>query len=786
MLIRNVNSLFELENLKKQQATILQLQIDNEKIKEQRVADFKNPNKPPPIPEQYKTASEIQADAMAQQKITIDHLKSLGLDNFLATQVSNDMKNSLAEGDGAYVKFNSYFPAFKKKIETGRILKTLINSEQIIELIKIFFNEIDESNGLSITGTTSTNYFNNDTNITDMLFPSSQLMGEIVGQLELGRDRYRENILDSSDMINNLIDMTKNFRDILPEELEIKHVEALPNIEKSSINKNINYLFTKYNFPTARKLFIALDLLSRNSGLPENLGDIDEDERALREELLQEVNRGGDRQMMHIYFIFVSTLNKLFSGYDTKTEKKLNEVIQQIKSSALGIANTARNLVNNEENQLSYIRNQIKVASQDYLARNINFFSINDEDIFPEEEGYDENALFEDGFLLYPPTIDGNQPNNSKDEDDNVIYENYNVNNNKKKFRGMGFLRNGQQIKIRENGYYYLRGFDGDDLEWKEELYVNEFNEGLLLAEGDEELQESSVNNYLYVVNRPDTQPKFRYTKAELGHLIERHELPNLRIKLDRDPHYQPANDGGSRIYPQLNQDGQPQMMGNTQGWGLKPKPKRKNKKSKKDSSSESSSDGETEKKMRDIHIDINSHNGKDYKMSGDGFIKRRIKIGKGLEVRNDEPKFRQFGKYIIHMPQLRNNNIFNLKHKSGGSIPSIKPVHIEDNYKDFVIDVLDSGRVNDRHYKSLTEPEQNHFLKAVRGAGIIHDLKLKATNQDKEQEEIKRLELLLGEVNAGNDNASIIKEARILIKKYVSNGRISRQKGLDMLLELE
>jgi hypothetical protein len=93
---------------------------------------------------------------------------------------------------------------------------------------------------------------------------------------------------------------------------------------------------------------------------------------------------------------------------------------------------------------------------------------------------------------------------------------------------------------------------------------------------------------------------------------------------------------------------------------------------------------------------------------------------------------------------------------------------------------------VNDRHYKSLTEPEQNHFLKAVRGAGIIHDLKLKANNQDKEQEEIKRLELLLGEVNAGNDNASIIKEARILIKKYVSNGRISRQKGLDMLLELE
>jgi hypothetical protein len=93
---------------------------------------------------------------------------------------------------------------------------------------------------------------------------------------------------------------------------------------------------------------------------------------------------------------------------------------------------------------------------------------------------------------------------------------------------------------------------------------------------------------------------------------------------------------------------------------------------------------------------------------------------------------------------------------------------------------------VNDRHYESLTEAEKNHFLKVVRGAGIVNDLKLKNSNDDKEKEDIERLQLLIGEYNAGNDNANMIKEAKTLIKKYVSNGRISRHKGLEMLMEFD
>jgi hypothetical protein len=796
MLIRNVNSIFELENLKKQQASILQLQIDNESIKEKRVADFKNPNKPPPVPEQYKTASEIQKDVMAQQKITIDHLKSLGLDNFLASQVAIDM-SQLKEGDGAFFKFNSYFPAFKKKIENNRILKTIVDSSQIIELIKIFFNEIDESTGLNVEATTSTNYFDNSTRISSLVFPSSQLMnllGELVAR---GYQKYG-NLIDKN-KIFNLSQFINHLASILPSEEEIDQVDSLPNIERTKLNKEIQTLVKKYGMPssiTLTKLANTYNDLIRKK-LPDeetDFGISGLDEQASLAESMEEYNFEPDEAKDYDnYLVFTGRLTSYFKNFNPTTEEKLNEVINLLKKNEeeIGVFKTEIDAFH-PNNQLKFITNQIKVASHDYLARNVANFSRYDKYYFPPEEGYDANALFEDYFFFSPPTIDGNPPNQATDAEDNIIYEEVRVVKNRKTFTGNAFLRNGQRIRIHDGKFQLLTYFNQISEIWEPPLQVRREQQfidmgppiarpppRLVNVQDDDEDNLSSLSSYLLFIREPDRNPEMRYTKADLEKLITENEIPNLKLKLKNDPNYQPMNNGETRIYSERNAQGEPVMTGNTQGWGMKPKPKRKPKKNKKDS--DSSSDEE-----KSVHIDINSHNGKNYKMSGDGFIKRRIKIGKGLAVRNDEPKFRQFGKYIIHMPQLRNNNILNLKHKSGGSIPSIKPVHIEDNFKEFIIDILDSGRVNDRHYQSLTEPEQNHFLKAVRGAGIIDDLKLKTKNNDLEKEEIKRLELLLGEVNAGNDNAGILKEARTLIKKYVSNGKISRQKGLDMLLELE
>jgi len=165
-------------------------------------------------------------------------------------------------------------------------------------------------------------------------------------------------------------------------------------------------------------------------------------------------------------------------------------------------------------------------------------------------------------------------------------------------------------------------------------------------------------------------------------------------------------------------------------------------------------------------------------------FKASRIKVGKGIEV-VEEPKYRSFGKYVIHIPQLHNNKL-NLKYpKSLGTIPSIKPTPISEEYRDFILDVLDNGKMSEKELKRLIESEQKHFEKIVNGAGLVETFKLKKTISKDEKEEADRFNLLRGEYLAGNNAPTLLKELRSFILKFMDDGRIKRKDGMGLLAEL-
>jgi hypothetical protein len=176
---------------------------------------------------------------------------------------------------------------------------------------------------------------------------------------------------------------------------------------------------------------------------------------------------------------------------------------------------------------------------------------------------------------------------------------------------------------------------------------------------------------------------------------------------------------------------------------------------------------------------------GSPYAIDGMGFMNRKIKIGKGIAVQ-EQPRYKTFGKYIIHIPYLENDNVLNVKFQSMGTIPSIKPVSIDDNFKEFILDIMNTGGVNQKHYNSLTEPEKIHFHKIVKGAGLSNTLKFKADDKIDDKKDVKRLDILVGQITAGNDNDKVLKEAKELIRKCVSNGLITKYRGMDLLLQIE
>jgi len=189
-------------------------------------------------------------------------------------------------------------------------------------------------------------------------------------------------------------------------------------------------------------------------------------------------------------------------------------------------------------------------------------------------------------------------------------------------------------------------------------------------------------------------------------------------------------------------------------------------------------------KKHKKVEKEVDSESDSDTEMKGKGFRHTRIKVGGGVRVRQ-QPTYAHFGKYIIHIPHLTDKNVFNVKYPSMGSIPSIKPITISDDYKDFVLDVLDNGKMNERILKKLPDNEIRHFEKVVAGAGLTEVLKLKRGNTDSEKKDLDRYYLLRGEIEAGNNAESVIKELRGLIVKFMNDGRVHKSEGLHLLMEL-
>jgi hypothetical protein len=174
---------------------------------------------------------------------------------------------------------------------------------------------------------------------------------------------------------------------------------------------------------------------------------------------------------------------------------------------------------------------------------------------------------------------------------------------------------------------------------------------------------------------------------------------------------------------------------------------------------------------------------------SGSGIAKNgrvltKIKIGKGVEY-EAEPTYRQLGKYVINMPQLKNRDILNVKFRSLGRIPQLKPIPISEVTKEFILELLDTGKASHRIYDQIPIEERQYFERVATGAGIINNLKLKRTLTEEDIKDNERFALLRGEYVAGNNSSTLLKELRKLVVKFMNSGKITKTDGTNLLIEL-
>lgn len=158
--------------------------------------------------------------------------------------------------------------------------------------------------------------------------------------------------------------------------------------------------------------------------------------------------------------------------------------------------------------------------------------------------------------------------------------------------------------------------------------------------------------------------------------------------------------------------------------------------------------------------------------------------IGKGIDL-GEKPQYLTLGKYVINYGQLADKDILNVKYPSLGRIPSLPPVAVSDAFKEFMIELLDTGKMNKRAYEYVPIEEKKLFEKITTGAGLTHKLGVKKTITDNDKAEADRFELLRGEYLAGNNAQSVIRELRRFVVKFMAEGKIRKSEGMNLLMEL-
>ena len=158
-------------------------------------------------------------------------------------------------------------------------------------------------------------------------------------------------------------------------------------------------------------------------------------------------------------------------------------------------------------------------------------------------------------------------------------------------------------------------------------------------------------------------------------------------------------------------------------------------------------------------------------------------KYGRGI-AENQTEKYRQFGRYVVDTHNLKNNILaIRYQHKKA-QVPTLQTRRISDTLRDLIMDVLDTGRVNFTHYNNLSSADRELFHRAAHHARIDETLGLKAT-PNSDNDDMRRFEILRGELIAGNDAKQVRDELRKYVLKFMADGRLPRGQAQGILWEL-
>ena len=159
----------------------------------------------------------------------------------------------------------------------------------------------------------------------------------------------------------------------------------------------------------------------------------------------------------------------------------------------------------------------------------------------------------------------------------------------------------------------------------------------------------------------------------------------------------------------------------------------------------------------------------------------KNIDFSKGISA---EPSYVPFGTHLLNRHKLKDNVVM-MRTKKGGAIVNIPTQKVSPKLAK-VLHVISGGGVPQfESVMDLAEGDKALLHKIARTSKVSDHLSVPNPNKTKMEEEDNRFNILRGEVAIGNDNPAVIKEFKVLLLKFMREGRVPIGQGKEIMEEL-
>jgi len=159
----------------------------------------------------------------------------------------------------------------------------------------------------------------------------------------------------------------------------------------------------------------------------------------------------------------------------------------------------------------------------------------------------------------------------------------------------------------------------------------------------------------------------------------------------------------------------------------------------------------------------------------------KNIDFTKGITA---EPAYVPFGTHLLNKHKLK-DNIVMMRTKKGGAIVNIPTQRVSDKLSRILHTITGGGIPQFESVMDLIDDDKALLHRITKTSKVSDRISVPNPNKSKMEEEDNRFNILRGEVSMGNDNPQVIKDFKVLLLKFMREGRVPMGQGKAIMEEL-